>query len=297
MIKHKIILSFITVIIFFTNNLMAEIPAFETTRLKSTAGAGVGSILMDESSVLNPASIAFFNVFSLYFQTTSTDITMDDDYSYSSNPPESSGTTFILSDGKGQLKGSVSYINYNFDFNKRKRIGISMAGNLGKNSALGVTYLITEDEINSDGISKQEHNYKQFIVGVSHAINEKFTFGVVLFDPEKVVPNDTYLKVGGQYHYLNFISLMLDLGGDFTDNLSDTSMYAIAAQFKLFSEFYLRVGLNRNSKTQTKGSGIGVSWIQPKLVLEIAHRTSEPLTNQTNYTETKDTSFSVSFRM
>ncbi len=35
---------------------------FETTRLKSTSGAGVGSILLEEAAVLNPASLSFFSI-------------------------------------------------------------------------------------------------------------------------------------------------------------------------------------------------------------------------------------------
>ena len=41
---------------------------FETTRLKSTAGAGVASLLIDESTILNPAPMAFFNLASFYIQ-------------------------------------------------------------------------------------------------------------------------------------------------------------------------------------------------------------------------------------
>ena len=44
--------------------------SFQTTRLKSTGGAGVASILMDEATFLNPAPLAFFNLTAVLLQRT-----------------------------------------------------------------------------------------------------------------------------------------------------------------------------------------------------------------------------------
>ncbi len=46
----------------------AKIRDFETTRLQSTSGAGVATILVNEASVLNPATIVFVPVSSFYYQ-------------------------------------------------------------------------------------------------------------------------------------------------------------------------------------------------------------------------------------
>ena len=82
--KFKLIWSRILIVsialILSSNSLFARVRNFETARLKSTAGAGVGSVLMDESTILNPAPIAFFNVSSVYVARIGTNITSDDPF-------------------------------------------------------------------------------------------------------------------------------------------------------------------------------------------------------------------------
>ena len=46
----------------------AQIREFQTTRLNSTGGAGVASMLSTEAGILNPAASAFFDGSSLSYQ-------------------------------------------------------------------------------------------------------------------------------------------------------------------------------------------------------------------------------------
>src|SRR4051794_40837768 len=52
----------------------AHIREFQTTRLMSTAGAGVASILSTEAAVLNPAASAFFEGSSFSYQSYRTSL-------------------------------------------------------------------------------------------------------------------------------------------------------------------------------------------------------------------------------
>ncbi|MBF0367814.1 MAG: hypothetical protein HQK50_19760, partial [Oligoflexia bacterium] len=85
MMTLKLLLLLLFLPVFFSLPLAAatlekkqkKIHDFETTYLQSTAGTGVGSLLMDESAILNPASISFFNLSSFYLQRTTTDFKDD----------------------------------------------------------------------------------------------------------------------------------------------------------------------------------------------------------------------------
>jgi len=93
---------FLSLIIFLliSLNLSANtnFSTVQTTRLKSTGGAGVGSILMEEATFLNPAPIAFYNLSSVYLQKTGTDNSNLDNSPFRN--PESDQMTFVASDGK-----------------------------------------------------------------------------------------------------------------------------------------------------------------------------------------------------
>jgi hypothetical protein len=57
----------------------AQIREFQTTRLNSTAGAGVASVLSTEAALLNPASSTFFSGSNLSYQSYSTSLRHESD--------------------------------------------------------------------------------------------------------------------------------------------------------------------------------------------------------------------------
>lgn len=271
---------------------------FQTTRLKSTAGAGVASILMDESTILNPAPIAMFNVSSIYFQRAGADLDIDSN-SGLGRTEEAKSTAFIASDSKGGVSGSLSYLNQTQGGNERKRFSFSVASMVGERSAFGVSYRFNNEETNLDGLGMVKTSTRQGTFGILHALSPSFTLGLVAVDPLKAVPGETKGIVGGQYVFNDFISVMLDIGADYNNNLADSVLYRAAMQFKIYNDFFLRFGAHDDKGIKEKGTGVGIGWVQPRLSVDFALRNSERSADEltaANEQKLKESSFSVSYR-
>ena len=262
-----------------------RIPDFETTRLKSTGGAGVASLLMDEATLLNPAPLAFFQNGSLYFQKSHANL---------ESPPGNNQTFFIASDAKGKLNGSISYMQQNHSFHKRKRFSLALAYPTGKQSALGISYRHTREVLHDSSTrAVQKSTYRQIVLGVEHALSTAFTLGAVLIDPFQERPSETKALIGGQYVYQDFIALILDIGANYHRNLTETALWRAAIQIKLFSDLYLRTGVFNDRGLQEKGTGIGLGWVGPKLVVNLALKN----TNLITFSEKmRETSFALSYK-
>lgn len=283
--------------LFFSNNVLATVSTFETTRMKSTAGAGVGAILMEESTILNPAPLAFYQASSLFYQRTSLTVEPTaEDRPFSSN--ESKSNAFIVTDAKGGTSGSISYINQHENDHERRTIALSLASTVGKKSAFGVSYrFVTDTPSLSSGDQKEK--YKQATLGITHVINPSFSLGLVAVDPLKARPNETRGLVGGQYVFEEFISLMLDAGADYNEDLAETLVLRAATQIKIYQDFYLRFGTFSDKGLSEKGTGVGIGWIQPKLVLELALKNktvNENIERAIQGSKDRETSFSLAYR-
>lgn len=275
---------------------------FETSRLKSTAGAGVGSILMDEATILNPAPLAFYKVGSVYLQKSGLDISSND----SSNlrpRGDSDQLGVIISDTKAGLSGSVSFFKLQEGFNKRKRASFSLASPVGKKSAFGLTFRHTKDTLSLNGLDEIEQKYNQVNFGIIHSVSERFSLGFVAIDPFKAKRENTRGLIGGQYVFSNFITLMGDIGADYNQNLSDTAIFRGALQARLWNDFFLRFGVFDDKARSEKGNGIGLGWVQPKLVIELALKNTDVKevaigdANKDQEEENiKETSLSLSYR-
>lgn len=274
-----------------------RIPKFETTRMKSTAGTGIASILMDEATFLNPATIAYYKNASFYFQRSGLEITQS--ASQQSPAEEFNSMSIIASDAKGLAGGSLSYNTIDYKGEQVKKFSSAFGRPIGKKSSFGINFAYTKEKVFDDNNQLIEQDYKQATFGVAHAINDEVTLGLVVEDPFKERPEETRALAGFQYVYKGFISLMLDMGADYNQNLSDTVMWRAASQLKVFEDFFLRFGTFNDKGRQEKGSGAGVGWLQPKLVLEVAIKNTQRLEsvslNQTGE-DIKETSFSLSYR-
>lgn len=279
----KTYLTFLFSLVLFSQVTHSKIQNFETTRLKSTAGAGVGSILMDEATVLNPAPIAFFNVGSIYLNKGSSEVTSENQVL-----SEVDDLGIIVSDSKGDAAGSLSYQKQTSGNLTRTRLAVAMSTPIRKKSAMGVTLRRTTDEV----IGGEKEEYLQTIMGVTHVVSESFTIGFVANDPFKKRPEDSMGTFGTQYVYKDFISIMLDVGANYYQELRETFVYKSAVQFKLLEDFYARFGYFRDLGEKESGTGVGLGWVQPRLVLEGA------LKNTTDFAGAKisETSFSLSYR-
>lgn len=284
--------------IIFSSAGLARIPDFETTRMKSTGGTGVGSLLLDEATFLNPAPLAFFKIGSFYFQksgTTITPSTQNDPYASA----ESDATAFVMSDSTGNMNGSISYQKQIHGFDERKRYGVSLATPLGKSSSMGMTYRRTKDLVLNDQNLIVNQEYDQAIFGFTHTMNSDVTMGMVFIDPFKKHFGDTKAIVGFQYVYKDFVTLMFDGGANYNENLSDSVLLRAAAQFKVMTDFFIRVGSFNDKDKKERGSGVGASWVQPKLMVDFAIKNSK-VDEVEKYNQVaeniKETSFSLSYR-
>lgn len=284
---QKIIAIFI---LFFSQTVISYGFDFQTTRLKSTGGAGVGSILMDEATVLNPAPLAFFNLTAVLIQRTGGDTTLD--VKNDSTPIKSENYAAIISDSKGPVKGSVSYIKgKNGNGDKNDIISVSTAYPIDK-SAIGVTYRRLSTTF-APGSNKKEETSNQYVLGASHNISPSLSVGAILTDPFSKNKNDSQAVIGGQVIYGSFISLMLDVGANYNFPLDETLLYKGAVQIMFFTDVYLRAGYFNDKGLEEKGTGVGLGWVQPRLALEAALKNSKGFTAKK--TE-RETSFSLSYR-
>ncbi len=286
--KLSIVLSFL---MFF--NTSAKVLNFETTRMKSTAGAGSASLVMNEASFLNPAPIAFFNVSSLYVEKSSTEYKESETRSV-----ESSNYAFIASDAKNNLRGSIALVKHDEGENSLEQFNVSLASVLTKKSSLGVAYRNIKKSYKYNGRTINE-DYKIVVPGVFHAVNKEFSIGFSVVDPARNSPNETKAVVGLQYNLLNFMIIMMDLGADYEENISDTGSIRGATQLRVFDDFFLRFGAFEDKKLKERGSGFGVGWVQPKLVVNFAIKntriTEDTILKQENE-DIKESSFSLSYR-
>lgn len=270
----------------------SKIHEFETTHLKSMAGTGVGAILTEESAFLNPASLAFFTASTVYAQKDS------DKYSEGNvvkSKPKALG--FVLTDANPTLSGSLSYVTQEEENISRKRWGLSLASPVSDKSAFGISIRQTNDE---DIVAKTTLKYYQTVLGVTHSVDEKFSIGIVAYDPLESKGRETKALIGLQYVLLNYITGNFDFGGDYTqDDLSKTLQYKAAMQIKVLDDFFLRVGGFSDKARAEKGSGFGLAWIQPRLSFEFAikntKRAQDTILKQTD-ANFKETSFAASIR-
>ena len=266
---------------------------FETTRLKSTAGTGVASLLIDESTILNPAPMAFFNVASFYIQR-SDQKTSTRENGIKKLMDDSSHLGFIASDSKGRLKGSASYHKYKEKNSQSKRWAIAMASPFGESSAIGFNYSTTKKKKDNE-----TSEYSHLVFGLSHILDESFAFGFTIQDPFKKGVEYYPTLIGIQYSYKRLITLMADVGGKFNLDFEGDSMYKVAAQIKVFEDFFLRIGTNLDNSQNEKITGVGIGWVQPKLSIDFAMKntkSSNSTAENLQPTDIKENSFSLSYR-
>jgi len=256
--------------------VLARVREYETTRLKSTAGAGVGSILLNESAILNPASVAYFNMSSVQVQMEKQAITsqdqdrrpLTDQWSRSSQ-----NMAIIAADSKRQVKGTSSIVKQEESFDRRQRMSISIGAPMKKTSAIGFIFNQTKDQNLGDG-KTYEDKYYQLIFGATHVIDQNLSIGVVFKDLFKARPDDTKIILGGQYVMKNILTIIFDMESNYYQNIQDTLTFRGALQVNILSDLYLRAGYFKDNLLKESGTGIGASWVTPKLSFDLAIKTT-----------------------
>jgi hypothetical protein len=273
-LKYPIIVLYLSLL---TMNSFAQIRDFETTRLQSTSGAGVATILVNEASVLNPAPIVFVPVSSFYYQKGQSNF---EGISAERNNPLSDGSSqmYLLSDSTSALKGTFSYQDHSENSTRRRRLTSSIASAVGKQTSFGLLYRYT-----IDNVSTEDKSYHQAVFGFTHVYSEQLIFGGVLIDPFLSNKDDTKAIVGFQYALTTNLFLIFDAGTNYHEKKNKQSFNKSALQISFFRDLYLRVGQYHDQISELKGKSWGISWIGPRLSLEYAFKTSEALSAKNPY--------------
>ncbi len=267
---------------------------FETTHLKSQAGTGVSGLFMEESAFLNPAGLAFFRNANAYVQRDM--VQVKDSAGNVTQKPKNTGV--VLSDGNQSLSGSLSYVFQEEGVMKRKRWGLTTSAPLSDKSAFGVSFRKTKDENTANNTSV---DYYQTVFGVTHAIDQQTSLGLVAYDAFNSAGDATKAILGIQHVFVDYVTVAFDIGGNYkADEISDTLLYRGSVQVKVLDDFYIRFGAFNEKELAEKGNAFGLAWISPKLGFEFAlkNTTQKVSVEKQRLAETKlrEASFGVSLR-
>lgn len=255
----------------------AQIREFQTTRLTSTAGAGVASILSTEAAILNPATAAFFTGSNFSYHNTKTSLRHKSDEREAANDDfagRNRSQGFFMADQSGPLKGGLSYLVQDENGYERSQLNMHTAAPMSANSAAGVSYRYIQDE-KPRGNSPRHKVSHQMTLGSVFILDEDTTLGLTLIDPTRAVRGEERVVAGLQYNIADKLTLIADVGTQYTKAASKKYLWRGAVQLTLFDDFFFRAGRFYDNVREFKGTGWGVGWIGPKLGVEFAQRFSD----------------------
>lgn len=290
---------FICLLIFIFNDAMSKVRELETTRLMSTSGAGVASILVNESAFLNPAPIVFYKNSSFYLQSTGAEMLDENDERDDDKRSfkEGEGKAIVIADTTSKFRGAFSYQNHEEFRSERTRYSLSLTGAYSADTAIGAIYRYTEDEF----YKEDEEKYHQIVLGATHIQSEKLSFGLIVIDPNKTHEEDHRIIVGTQYSLFLNTQFMFDYGIDPRIDADEGNLWRAAIQLRFFERFHLRAGKFQDKTINLGGNSWGLSWVGPKLSIDFATKISKKIeeNNTFLYTDEKivDTSFALSLRI
>jgi len=267
----------LTLLLFLGQSSWAQIRDFQTTRLNSTAGTGVASVLSTEAALLNPSVSAFFEGNTSSYQQNSTSL------SNKSSDRTANGDHFskrnrsmgaFMSDHSGPVKGGIAYIDQNENDFKRNRLVAHGAAPMGPNSAMGVSYNYLLDK-KPDTYSPRHTVNHEVTVGISHIIDEKTLLGLVVVDATRTLKDQERVLAGFQYSVADRFVILGDVGMQYTKSISQKHLWRAAIQINIFSDFFIRAGKFYDKTTHFQGTGWGASWIGPRFGVEFAQKISE----------------------
>lgn len=249
---------------------------YESTRIKSSAGAGIATVLLNESPLLNPASAIFFNKSSFYYQKDNTSLDEEAKNRPSKYRNENSEALTII-DTSSAVKGGLSYQYQRTNAGKRVRYSTSLAGPISKKTGLGLIYRYSEEQS-----LIYEEKYSQFVAGIMYVHSEKLVLGGTIVDPVQDKPEYFNYTAGVHFKISPFFTLIFDIGSGDVHNYSDEAFTKWAIQLNSFKNFFIRYGQFHNKNTNKQGTGVGFSWIGPRLSLDWALKTYEIIEEKTD---------------
>lgn len=293
--KKVIILALLVLI---SQSSWAQIREFQTTRLISTSGTGVASVLSSESAILNPAGSAFFSGSTASYTRYSTSLKKENELRDSipdkfAKRNESQG--LFVSDHSDTLKGGVAYITQGENDFKRERLVLHSSSIVGEKSSVGLSYRYTLDRRPSS-TNPRHRTFHQASIGTMHVIDDHTILGLVIVDPTKSNPGDERATGGIQYELAERVTILGDAGFQYTKAYNKAYVWSGSIQLKLFDDFFVRAGQFYDNVRKFKGNSWGVSWLGPRLGLEFAQKFSDQFTKNSYVYEKEglvDTSLSA----
>jgi hypothetical protein len=255
----------------------AQIREFQTSRLVSTAGAGVASVLSTEAAVLNPATSTFFEGSSFSYQRYTTSLRNQSEERKNANddfPGQNTTQGLFMADHDGPVKGGVAYLKQDENNYQREHIITHGAAPIGESTSMGLSYHYLQDVL-PKGSSNRHQSHHQLTAGLVQIVDDKTVVGLVLVDPTRTTPNEERLIAGLQYAFADKLTLIADVGTQYTEDVKEKYLWRGALQLQLFDDFFFRAGKFYDNIRGTKGFGWGAGWIGPRLGVEFAQSLSD----------------------
>lgn len=288
------------ILIFASFTAAAQVRPFQTTRLVATGGTGVGSLLVNEAAILNPASLAFFGEnFASYQKTLGSlkDKNSERGPDNRSAHGQASQEGYFIFDNTEQIKGGFSYQRQRQAGFTRERMVLSSSIKLDDNIALGVNVNHTED-LRPNWFSRSRYKTTNpFVAGLTYVATEELTFGVVWQDPGRAIKSESRAVAGAQYAVTPSLILMADFGGDTTSDTMKKDLWRGAFQYRLLEDFYLRAGKFEDKTINERGLGYGIGWTGPKLGADLAMKQSEQCSSTKSYLYPREKLTEISFAL
>ena len=263
--------------LFSATSYSAHIRDFQTTRLNSTAGAGVASLLSTEAAILNPATSTYFEGNNASFQSYTTSLQHKNTLRDTNNDPfakRNRSQGMFISDASSGIKGGVAYLTQKENRFERERVVFHGATSLGAKTSAGLSYNYILDKL--PRFATDRHQVQHSVnLGLLHVLDEQTSVGIVATDVTRTIPGQEQLTAGIQYQIASRIVLIADIGAQYTRSFADDYLWRGALQLNLFDDFFIRAGKFNEAGTKTKGTGWGASWIGPRFGVEFAQKISE----------------------
>jgi len=240
----------------------------QTTRLSSNAGAGVATILLNESALLNPASIVFLKENAFYFQQ-STEKIEEKASSRTTKFQEIEENLYILSDTTSGMNGAFAYQYRKEENGSRVRYSTSLSKPYGRSTGLGV--IVNYSNENSTLIND---SYFHFVLGLMTVTNEDLIFGLTIVDPSQEVAEYFKYTAGVQYTLNSLVNIVFDIGSGDVENYGDEAFIRWSVQLQAFMNTFLRYGTFHDQMLNRKGTALGLSWNGPRFSFDYSHKLS-----------------------
>lgn len=257
----------------FSNKSFAFLQDIETAQLKSTGGAGVGSLLLNESAIFNPAAASFHSNSSIYYSKET--VSLKNRNSLRDKKfRDSNRELLIISDTSSNVKGGFSFEKSKVHQDERIRATSSLASTINKSTSLGVLLKYTEDNYASS-----HKTFTQVDIGLIHIVKEGFSIGVLINNPTHASRSEPVATIGMHYNVFGNMDLIVDAGTTYEDKPEENTLQRAALQLQVFNSLYLRTSQFYDKISEINGVSWGFSWVGPKLSLEYAYKTYEALDN------------------